>query len=155
MKTPEERGTIGAWAFEERARLGLSVEEIAHRLSEAGVRIGASYLRTIEAGLEQPSHRVLRGLEQLYGSTSESTVKSVDVSGPFAAAIDRQTAAIEAQTAVFSALVGELKQMCEAVRATGVGVARVEGTVEQIVSALSNGVPADAPGHTRPEIRRT
>jgi transcriptional regulator with XRE-family HTH domain len=106
LKTPEERGAIGAWAYETRDRLGLSVEQVVERLP---TRYHPATLRKIEGGSAKAGRRMLRELAELY--LAEGKARGIAVIGPpgsrqdesgddVAAAIRDQTKAIETQTAV-------------------------------------------------------
>lgn len=95
MKTPAERGTIGAWAYQGRDDAGLSVPQVVERLRSVGSGVTESTIRGIEGGSKTPGRRTLRELATIYGSIppGESAEEPRD---NLAAAISRQADAIEA-----------------------------------------------------------
>ena len=96
MKTPEERGPIGAWAYTARSDQGLSVEEVADRLHERGVAVSPATLRGIEGGSKKPGRALLGALAELYGvHPPRVNGQAVDDMTALVGAIERQTAAIE------------------------------------------------------------
>lgn len=64
VKTAEERGPVGAWAYEARVERELSVEQVIERLP---TRYHPATLRKVESGSSQPGRRMLRELAALYG----------------------------------------------------------------------------------------
>jgi hypothetical protein len=94
VKTPEERGPVGAWAYDERDRRDWSVEEAVDQLRSSGVQISASYLRAIESGNKPASSRVRRGLEALYGSAPVIHVAAPNDMQELVTALHAQTDAI-------------------------------------------------------------
>lgn len=117
MKTPEERGPVGAWIVRERERLNLSVEEVIERLADQGQPVSASYMRGIEAG-RRPSSRVVHALEALFGSRVPAEKQA-------AASIDTLVAMLAAQTAAINELVVELRLGREAAGGIQEGSRRV------------------------------
>jgi transcriptional regulator with XRE-family HTH domain len=68
MKTPAERGTIGAWAYQARDDAGLSVPQVLEQLTARGAAVTDSTIRGIEGGSKKPGRRLLRELAATYGS---------------------------------------------------------------------------------------
>lgn len=94
MKSPAERGPIGAWAFQSRQEKGLSVEQVADALTALGQSTRPSTLRGIESGGKKPSAHLLA----LLGEVLESVPPEVTAPGADSAiieAIDRQTAVLD------------------------------------------------------------
>lgn len=94
VKSPQERGTIGAWAYAARQVAELTVEDVVERLRDRGHAIHPATLRGIEGGTKKPGRALLRGLADIYGvppPVEERMVESVDL----ASALDRQTRVIE------------------------------------------------------------
>lgn len=97
MKSPEQRGPVGAWAYEERDRRDWSVERTVEELARQGVSISTSYLRSIESNSKPASGRVLRALKKLYESAPPEAGQpngGPDI-GELVTAIREQTAAID------------------------------------------------------------
>jgi transcriptional regulator with XRE-family HTH domain len=107
MKTPSQRGAIGAWAYEARANADCSVEEVVERLTRAGQPVSAATIRGIEAGNKQPSRRLLHGLAKVYGVPAPGNTESPGASdGP---GLSDLVAVIRAQTEAITDLVEELR----------------------------------------------
>jgi hypothetical protein len=66
MKTPAERGPIGAWAVEARDEADLSVPQVVERLAAKGYVVRESTIRGIEGGSKKPGRRLLRLLGDIY-----------------------------------------------------------------------------------------
>lgn len=103
VKTPSERGPVGAWAYEARTDLALSVEQVAERIAERGQAVRPATIRGIESGTKKPSARLLR----LMGQVLESSPPGRTEEPPPDADVAR---AIRDQTAVMQALVDELRE---------------------------------------------
>ena len=96
--TPEQRGPIGAWAYERRSQLGWTDEvAVARLLDEQGVKMRASSLRTIETGHYLPAPDVLAALEALYGSQAPQVAPRTGRGGDAAlwAAVEALRATVE------------------------------------------------------------
>lgn len=155
VKTPEERGAIGAWAYEARDRLGLSVEQVIERLP---TRYHPATLRKVEGGSAKAGRRMLRELADLYVSVGrEARVavlappgqKETDPStkgeaGLIAAAIER---AIDRQTV---AIVEAVKEQAQATFRQGKTIRDLleelaayrhaqQGVVDMLAAALERG----------------
>jgi hypothetical protein len=65
VKSADERGPIGAWAYEARVEHDLSVEQVIEALP---TRYHPATLRKVESGSAKPGRRMLRELALLYGS---------------------------------------------------------------------------------------
>ena len=116
MKTPEERGPVGAWAYTARTDADVSVEQVVSRLELRGISVSAATLRGIEGGSKKPGRMLLRALSEVYGQHPPS-LNGARVAGDYAelvAAQDRTTKAIERNTRVLAALLESL------VRAQGI-----------------------------------
>jgi hypothetical protein len=105
MKSPEERGPVGAWMVDERGRLNLSVEEVRARLRTIGEPVSEPYLRGIEAG-RRPSQRIIAALSKVFGSSPPAARP--------AATLDTLVSALAAQTEALNALVARLDERSEA-----------------------------------------
>lgn len=103
VKSPSERGVIGAWAYQARTEADLSVEQVAERIGARGQAVSAATIRGIESGAKKPGARLLRLMGQVLESTPPGSVAPVMDGDPVAAAIDRQTEAIKVQTAAIQA----------------------------------------------------
>jgi transcriptional regulator with XRE-family HTH domain len=103
MKSPAERGPIGAWAQEARDDAGLSVSEVVARLAARGHATTDSTIRGIEGGSKRPGRRLLRLLGEIYGRSIPG--EALPPAEPTAALI----AALQAQTDAITALVGEMR----------------------------------------------
>lgn len=68
MKSPQERGPIGAWAFEARATAGMSVPEVLAALAARDHRVRDATIRGIESGAKRPGRRLLALLAEIYSS---------------------------------------------------------------------------------------
>ena len=96
VKTLEERGPIGAWAYTARVDAGLSAEEVAARLRDRGVQVHHATVRGIESGHKKPGRPLLSALAELYGvHPPRVNGQAVDDMTALVGAIERQTAAIE------------------------------------------------------------
>ena len=96
MKTPEERGPIGAWAYTARVDAGMSVEEVAEQLRGRGVAVHPASLRGVEGGSKKPGRALLSALAELYGvHPPRVNGQAVDDMSALVSALERQTAAIE------------------------------------------------------------
>src|SRR5674476_1018019 len=93
VKTPEQRGPIGAWAYEARIAAGLSPEQVVERLGLAGIEVRPSTIRGIESGNKQPGRQLLRALAGVYGSKPPAPQPEPE-EGDLAAAIRDQAEAI-------------------------------------------------------------
>lgn len=103
MKSPAERGPVGAWAYEARTDADLSVEEVVARLERTGNGVSAATIRGVEGGSKKPSRRLLRALGKVYGLPVPGDVESPGGNG------DTQAAGLSDLIASLSALVDELR----------------------------------------------
>src|SRR3989304_4193510 len=62
VKTPAERGIIGAWAYDARLAAELTVSEAVLKLGEMGHRVHEATIRGIESGTKRPGRALLRKL---------------------------------------------------------------------------------------------
>ncbi len=96
VKTLEQRGVIGAWAYLARREADLSVEQVVAALGEQDVLVSPATIRGVESGAKKPSARLLRQLGTVLGSTPPGqTEQANDSTRDLADAIRRQAAAIE------------------------------------------------------------
>ena len=143
-KTDEEREPFGAWAYNTRDALGLSVEQVAERLP---TKPSPSTLRKAEAGPTLPGRGLMRDLWQLYrqlgierGVTVPPPPSLMTKSGKVEER-DDLVSAIREQTTAINRLVGLLAPL--AARGLGLGAAEAEAI------ARAAGVPLDAPRRPR------
>ena len=108
MKSPAERGRVGAWAYEARADADLSVEAVVERLARAGQPVAAATLRGIEGGSKQPSRRLLKALAGVYGRPVPGDNMAGDVLTTSPAITD-YLSRIDSLVATVTELVGELR----------------------------------------------
>jgi transcriptional regulator with XRE-family HTH domain len=101
VKTPAERGTTGAWAYQARDESGLSVEQVIDQLQARGTTVTASTIRGVEGGSKKPGRRLLRELAAVYGSAPPGAAEEPDED--LLAVISRQAAAIDALAAAIEA----------------------------------------------------
>lgn len=139
VKSPEERGVVGAWAYQERDSRDWSVETAVEQLAREGVSISTSYLRSIESNSKTASARVLRGLKKLYGSSPADTKK--EAAEP---QLSDLIAALQAQTDALNALAARLDMSVEAQR----------GQTEGMVQAMTELVGVLRPARVRRESPR-
>lgn len=90
---------IAAWIARERARLGLKPLELAERLRAVGTSVTEQTIRVWEsyAG-RNPSAANLDALERVFGTEAPRDEPAGPDLAAVVAAIDRLTAAVEAQT---------------------------------------------------------
>lgn len=101
VKTDEERGPFGAWAFRTRAMLDpLTVEQVARALSYS-----APSLRKVESGAVTPSRRMLRDLPDYYRSVAADRGVAIDAPPPADETPVTDLSALVAATAAFTAAV--------------------------------------------------
>jgi transcriptional regulator with XRE-family HTH domain len=96
VKTPEQRGPIGAWAYEARDAAGISPEQVVERLGLAGIEVRPSTIRGIESGNKQPGRQLLRALAGVYGSKPPATTGDPEPSADLFSAITALVAALDA-----------------------------------------------------------
>lgn len=136
MKSPAERGRIGAWAYEARADADLSVDEVVERLSRKGQPVAAATIRGIEGGSKQPSRRLLRALAGVYGRP---------VPGDNEAGAGGDTLAVPAAYLErIDALVGTVTALVEELRLARAEAAGYAEAVRELGSR-GHGAPADGP----------
>lgn len=96
VKTPEQRGPIGAWAYEARLAVSLSPEQVVERLGLAGIQVRPSTIRGIESGNKQPGRQLLRALTGVYGSKPPVTTADPEPPADLLSAITALVAALDA-----------------------------------------------------------
>ena len=123
MKTPEQRGPIGAWAYEARDAASLSPEQVVERLALAGIEVRSSTIRGIESGNKQPGRQLLRALAGVYGSKPPTTTGDPEPPADLAAAINALVAALDADREERLALTRAIAALAEslATRSEGEG----------------------------------
>lgn len=111
-KTDAERGPIGAWAYNTRDALGLSVEQVIPLLPTT---YHPATLRKAEGGTVPPGTRMWRELGNLYGQLAEERHVPIDAQPRLASEPTGATEtpvdlveAINAQTEAINALVDRL-----------------------------------------------
>ena len=119
MKSPAERGPVGAWAYEARTDADLSVEEVVARLERTGNGVSAATIRGVEGGSKKPSRRLLRALAKVYGLPAPGDMATTGDGG---------------DTAVpgLADLIGSISALVEEIRATR----RERADLEERVLAL-------------------
>jgi transcriptional regulator with XRE-family HTH domain len=106
VKTPEERGVIGAWAYAARRTAEMTVEDVADLLRARGHAVHPATLRGIEGGTKKPGRALLRGLSEIYEvdpPVDQQPVESPDL----VAALDRQTVVFERLAAALEQFVSQ------------------------------------------------
>lgn len=98
VKTPSERGVTGAWAYQARQELGLSVEQVADAMALRGQAVSAATIRGIESGAKKPGARLLRVLSQVLESSAPGVASASELSLEERAVVaaERSAAAAEA-----------------------------------------------------------
>lgn len=136
VKTPAERGLIGAWAYESRTQADLSVPEVVDRLARRGVRVTEATLRGIEGGSKKPGRRLMRELAAIYGSTppgeSAPEAQYLDL-GPLYDRLDRQATTIDA-------LAASIAQLAAAI-STGAGEVGTVSEMRQRLATIEEALP--------------
>ena len=143
MKTPEERGPVGAWAYTARQDAELSVEEVTDRLGMRGVSVSPATLRGIEGGSKRPGRVLLSALSEIYGVHPPS-LNGTKTAGEYAeivAAIDRQT---EAMVQLLQALAGGRTEVPPSV------LQEVEGAEADLAAERGSGTPHQSGIHPEP-----
>lgn len=103
MKTPSERGVIGAWAYQARQEAGLSVEQVAEAIGARGTAVSPATIRGIESGAKKPGAMLLRMLGTALGSTPPGVTASAvgdDLALRAVLAAERQADALEEANAI-------------------------------------------------------
>ena len=108
MKTPAERGPIGAWAYEARADADLSVEQVADQLARMGNPIKPASIRGVESGTKKPSRRLLRALSELYGKPVPGEVDMAQAGRDAMPGLATLVEVLERQAAALTALAERL-----------------------------------------------
>jgi transcriptional regulator with XRE-family HTH domain len=106
MKTPEERGPIGAWAYAARRTAEMTVEDVAELLRARGHAVHPATLRGIEGGTKKPGRALLRGLSEIYEVDPPVDQRPAD-SPDLVAALDRQTVVFERLAAALEQFVSQ------------------------------------------------
>lgn len=75
VKTPEERGPLGAWAYDSRDRLGLSVEQVAVALPRP---VNPATIRKAEADSKDMSKPLWRALTTFYREVAKERNVALD-----------------------------------------------------------------------------
>ena len=116
---PEQRGPLGAWAYETRTGLGWTTEDAVARLAAGqGVKMLPSTLRTLEAGHYHPAAPVLSALEAVYGSPAPQVAMETPTSelAALRASVDELRDAIGDQQAILEGMHKSLVVLAEALR---------------------------------------
>jgi len=113
IKTDEERGPVGAWAYHARDDADLSDEQVVEALARKGHRVTSATIRGIEGGTKKGSRKLLRLMGEVYGSRPPGEPVVVNGAGStdlaaVVAILERQVAAAERQAAALEALVAYL-----------------------------------------------
>jgi hypothetical protein len=66
IKSPDERGRVGAWAYTARMDADLSGDQVVEQLARRGVRVHPATIRGIEGGTKSASRRLIRELASIY-----------------------------------------------------------------------------------------
>ena len=120
MKSPAERGPVGAWAYEARTDADLSVEEVVARLERTGNGVSSATIRGIEGGSKKPSRRLLRALANVYGLPAPGDVAEPGTTGA------------TPEVPGLADLIGSISALVEEIRATR----RERADLEERVLAL-------------------
>ena len=91
---------LGAWAWDRRHALGMSVGDVVARLADRGVRMLDSTYRGLEAGHYRPAPDVLAAVEAVYGVAAPRVAMDTTAGNVAAleAVLARPAEAIEALT---------------------------------------------------------
>lgn len=92
VKTPEQRGVIGAWAYQARQEADLSVEQVAAAITDMGQSVSTATIRGIESGSKKPGAKLLRSLGKVLASTPPDAAAIRSDESDLAAAIRELTA---------------------------------------------------------------
>jgi hypothetical protein len=102
VKTPEERGPIGQWAWEQRHAHGWSDHDVVLKLAtEHYIAMRDSSYRGIEAGQYRPGAEVLAALEAIYGTSAPEVAPRTAPAGD--EALRASVASLEATVATLEA----------------------------------------------------
>lgn len=161
MKTPEERGPIGAWAYRARGEAGLSVEQVADRLAAKGEAVHPATIRGIEGGTKRPGARLLRLLGEVLESAPPGVSPAVPTVTPFEARqlelLERQAHAAEVGAAAASLQADRLAELVGELQATRrrdrERIERLEATVELLVRGVLD--PGGTPGLPALDVRES
>lgn len=111
MRKPiEDKPPLAAWATLSREGAGMSVDEAVAALGERGHAVTAATIRGIEGGSKGASARLQKLLAIVYGVTPPGQKETGPAEGGagyqlLAQAMDRQSAAIDRQTAAIVAAI--------------------------------------------------
>jgi transcriptional regulator with XRE-family HTH domain len=98
---------IAEWIARERKRAGLSVDQLVERLALVGVNVGRQTVQVWESYADRrPKADTLDALERIFGSTAPALTGATETP-------DSLLAALAAQTAAISELVGVLREGAE------------------------------------------
>lgn len=116
VKTPEERGPLGAWAYDSRDRLDISPEQVVELLG----KYDTSTIRKAEGNSEAMSRPLWRALTQLYARLASERSVTLDAMPTFGevdqatgdqsdliTALNRQSLAIESLVTLLIPLLGD------------------------------------------------
>lgn len=149
VKTPSERGAIGAWAFQARQELGLSVEQVADAMAARGQTVSPATLRGVEGGSKKPGARLLRTLQQVLDSAPPTAPAPVE--GDVALAIreqaasnDRLAEAMQAQAESFTTLAASIDRAASGVVGTVGGFDNLLRGLLVALQAPASGSPDEA-----------
>lgn len=153
MKAASERGVIGAWAYQARQELGLSVEQVAEAMAGRSNPVSPATIRGIESGSKQPGARLLRVLSQVLDSAPPGATKEPGLSEDVTGLVTAMTAALLAQTQALSDLradLAETRQDADEQReAMTRMLARLEAQLAELAPPGDTAAAAVAPGTER------
>jgi transcriptional regulator with XRE-family HTH domain len=111
VKAPSERGVIGAWAYQARRELDLSVEQVADALAARGHSVSPATLRGIESGSKKPGARLLRVLGEALDSAPPGQAPTADEPSLAAAIVmlTQELAAMREERRALAERVGDLE----------------------------------------------
>lgn len=128
MKSPAERGPVGAWAEEARDAADLSVPQVIASLAAKGHGVTDATIRGIEGGSKKPGRKLLRLLGEVYGSRPPGQPE-------------------EAPPGDMAALVRELRELAEAIREERQARVDWETGLLEALRELGAKPPAAEPSH--------
>jgi hypothetical protein len=144
VKTPEERGPLGAWAYDSRDRLDISPEQVVELLG----KYDTSTIRKAEGNSEAMSRPLWRALTQLYARLASERSVTLDAMPTFGEA-EQATGDQAALAAAINALVAELQAARTERAMTEARLRTLESTVESLLGPRDD---ATFPGRPiRPE----
>jgi hypothetical protein len=111
MATPMHlKPALARWIVTERKRLGLKPKDVADRLHAMGLDVSEATVKVWESNADRrPAPYNVEGLERIFGSSAPTRVDTAD-RDVLAAAIDRQTAMLEAVLTRLGDLLAEARR---------------------------------------------